>query len=237
VIDIHYKKCVGQATHILDAADAALQLFHGTCAHQRFFLGQLVKGAIGLLGLQVTQALYGCTNSFVVSEHTTQPAMADIGHSGAFSLLPHDLSRGALCTDKQYLVFVAGQSCHQVQCFIKSRNCMLEVDDMNFVTGTEDILVHFRVPVTGLVAKVSARLQQVAHTYLHLRHSFIPCIGLVLHISHASTSRNWHPESCDDMCVSLVPLNGLLFSRIEFVAVILSKEARFITQRGACLKP
>ena len=43
---------------------------------------------------------------------------------------------------------------------------LLKVDDVNFVTGAEDELRHFRVPVASLVTEVSTCLEQVTHIYL-----------------------------------------------------------------------
>ena len=53
---------------------------------------------------------------------------------------------------------------------------------MNLVTGAEDELRHFRVPVAGLVTEVSTCLQQVTHIYLS-HDSYLFSFGLVLHVS------------------------------------------------------
>jgi hypothetical protein len=55
-------------------------------AHQRFFLGQLFEGAVGLLGFQFTQTLDGCTDGLVVGQHAAQPAVADVRHAGTLRL-------------------------------------------------------------------------------------------------------------------------------------------------------
>ena len=46
---------------------------------------------------------------------------------------------------------------------------MLEVDDVDLVTGTKDVLIHLGVPITGLVTEMGACLKQFAHAYL--RHN------------------------------------------------------------------
>ena len=43
---------------------------------------------------------------------------------------------------------------------------MLEVDNVDLVSRAKDVLIHLWVPETGLVAKVRAGLQQLAHAYL-----------------------------------------------------------------------
>src|SRR5690554_5390264 len=77
-----------------------------------------------------------------------------------------NLGCGALGANKQDLVLVLCQLLNEVKGFVHGRNSLLKVDDMNFVTGAEDILRHFRVPVASLVTKVSTCLEQVTHIYL-----------------------------------------------------------------------
>ena len=166
------------------------------------FLVRLVEGAVGLLCLQIAQALDRGADGLVVGEHAAQPAMADIGHAGALSLLLDDLARGTLGADKQDLVLVSCEPLDQVQRFIEGGNSVLEVDDVDLVAGTKDVLVHLGIPVTGLVAKVCACLQQVAHAYL--RHNIIPCIWVSPPHIPATNRINRHPGAGVDMCVSLV---------------------------------
>ena len=84
--------------------------------------------------------------------------MADIRHTGALCLLLDDFTRSALGANEQNLVLVASQASHHIQRFIEGGNCVLQVDDVNLIAGTKNVLIHFRIPVTGLVAKVSACL-------------------------------------------------------------------------------
>jgi hypothetical protein len=43
---------------------------------------------------------------------------------------------------------------------------VLEVDDVDLVARTKDVLAHLGIPVTRLVTEVGTRLQQVPHAYL-----------------------------------------------------------------------
>ena len=52
---------------------------------------------------------------------------------------------------------------------------VLKIDDVDFVSRPENVLVHFGVPEPGLVSEVRTCLQQVAHTYL--RHNQTLCLG------------------------------------------------------------
>ena len=106
--------------------------------------------------------------------------MADVGHAGALRLLLDDLAGGALGADEQDLVLVAGHGLDQRQRLVEGGHRVLEVDDVDLVAGTEDVLVHLRVPETGLVPEVRTGLQQVAHAYLgHDNYLFS---GWVLHM-------------------------------------------------------
>src|SRR6056297_1732958 len=166
VIDVDNEQGVGQTAHILDTADAALELVHLPGAHERFLFRQLGERAIGLLCFKVAKTLDGRANGLVVCQHTAEPAVADKRHAGALGLLLDDLASGTLGAHEQDLVLAAGHALDELQCFVERRHRVLEVDDVDFVAGTEDVLVHLRIPVTGLVTEVRTGLQQVAHAYL-----------------------------------------------------------------------
>src|SRR5690606_36466400 len=69
VVDVDHEQRVRQAAHVLDAAQAAIQLFQVAGAHQGFFLGQLGEGAVLGLGFQLGQALDRSTDGLVVGQH------------------------------------------------------------------------------------------------------------------------------------------------------------------------
>src|SRR5574344_967057 len=87
VLGIDNEQNVRQAAHVLDTAQALLQLFHFASTHQRLFLGQLVEGTVLSLGFQVFQTLDGLTNGLPVGQHTAQPAMVHIELIAAGSAL------------------------------------------------------------------------------------------------------------------------------------------------------
>ncbi len=104
MVNINHKQNIRQTVHILDTTYAVLKLVLGARAHQNFFLGQLFKGTISLLALQLAKAADRSADSLVVSEHAAQPAMADIGHSAALCLLFNDFLCGTLGSDKKNLI-------------------------------------------------------------------------------------------------------------------------------------
>ena len=67
---------------------------------------------------------------------------------------------------------------------------MLEVNNVDLVARTKNVLIHFGVPVTCLVPKVCACLYQFAHVYL--RHSLI-LFGFILRTSSPTNQRKPAP--------------------------------------------
>src|SRR5690606_8153797 len=148
----------------------------------------------------IAQATNGSADGFVVGEHTAQPAMANKRLASALSLFLDGFLRSALGTNKEDFLLLGSHLLDQRQGFIEGRNGMFQVNDVNLVTGAEDVTVHLGVPVTGLVTKVDTGGQHVAHT--DLWHSVF-LYGLGLHIPHAPTRglRLGHPGNmCRYMC-------------------------------------
>ena len=87
-------------------------------------------------------------------------------HTAARSLLFYDFTRSSFCTHEHDLVLVFHQPADKSQGVVKRGDSVLKVDDMDFVACPEDVLVHLWIPESGLVAKVRAGLQQLAHAYL-----------------------------------------------------------------------
>ena len=92
--------------------------------------------------------------------------MADERHATSRRLLFDNFTRSTLCADEHDLVFVFSQSVNKLKRIIKCGDGVLQIDDVDLVACTKDVLIHLWIPKTGLVAKVRAGLQQIAHAYL-----------------------------------------------------------------------
>jgi hypothetical protein len=46
---------------------------------------------------------------------------------------------------------------------MEQRHSLREVDDVNVVARTENVIRHFRIPAVRLVTKVNASLEQLTH--------------------------------------------------------------------------
>jgi hypothetical protein len=49
---------------------------------------------------------------------------------------------------------------------MKHRHGLGEIDDVDVVAGTEDVIRHFRIPSVSLVAEVNASFQKLTHRKL-----------------------------------------------------------------------
>ncbi len=54
------------------------------------------------------------------------------------------------------------------------RHRLGQVDDVDIIAGAEDVLSHLRVPAVGLMAKVNASFQELAHRIIGQRHGHSP---------------------------------------------------------------
>ena len=109
VLDIDHKDCIRQSAHILNPAQASIELFFHTAFLQRFFLGQHFEGSIFCLLFQVLQASDRLSDCLVVSQHTAQPALINIRHTYPARLLSNDFSRRPLGADKKDFVSLSRQ--------------------------------------------------------------------------------------------------------------------------------
>ena len=79
----------------------------------------------------------------------------------------HILSEKPLGVDEEDLAALSGEFASELEGFFKLHNRLFEVDDVNLVAGTEDVLRHLGVPETGLVAEVATSFEHFAHANGH----------------------------------------------------------------------
>ncbi len=66
----------------------------------------------------------------------------------------------------------------------EQRHRLLEVDNMDVITGAKNERCHLRIPVTGLMPEMHTSLQHLAHA--DVSHNSL-LVGLGLHVPHATT--------------------------------------------------
>ncbi len=105
-----------------------------------------------------------------VGEHPAQPAVVDemlARHARGFS---NRLLRLTLGADEQHLAARTHGRFDEIERAREQRHGLRQVDDVNTVTRAENIRLHARVPAVGLVAEVSAGLDQLLHRDDWCRH-------------------------------------------------------------------
>ena len=166
MVNVDHEQSVWQTAHVLDTTQAAIQFFQITGAHQSFFLGQLGESTVLGLNFQITQTLDRGADGFVVGQHAAQPAMIDVRRTATCCFFSNDLASGTLGAHEQNLVFARSQFLNERQRVVEHWQGFFKVDDVDLVARAENVLAHFRVPVTGLVAEVHTGLQHIAHVDL-----------------------------------------------------------------------
>jgi hypothetical protein len=68
-----------------------------------------------------------------------------------------------------------GGALHEVEGVVQELDRLLQVDDVDAVAGSEDVLLHLGVPPAGLMAEVDARFEQLLER--DLGHSFTSLLG------------------------------------------------------------
>ena len=80
---------------------------------------------------------------------------------------------------------------------VRGNGCFLKINDVNLVSSTKDKGCHFRVPKSGLVAKVHAGGQHVSHTCCHFIFSgLIICLASQALTETTSIGDDRHPRAC-----------------------------------------
>lgn len=81
--------------------------------------------------------------------------MVNVGYVGMACLFLDDFVGSMFGVDEQDFVFVGCLFIDECQGIIKGRNCLFQVNDVNFVMGVENEFVYFGILEMGLVIKVN----------------------------------------------------------------------------------
>ena len=172
---VHHEQRAGQALHLADAAQVAQQLFALMLQLDDFLLGQHVKLAVLLHPVDLVQAVDTGLDGLVVGQHAAQPAVVDIEHVAALGFALDAFLGLLLGADEQDGLAFHRQVAHEHVRFVNLLDGLLQVDDVDAVALSEDVLSHLGVPAAGLMTEVHARFQKVLHR--NDSHSFPPCFS------------------------------------------------------------
>jgi hypothetical protein len=93
-----------------------------------------------------------------VGHHATQPAAIHERHAAALSLGGDQFTSGPLGAHEKHGSTARGDLAQILAGFEIFLDRALQIDDMDLVALTEDVLGHLRVPIPGLVAKMDTGL-------------------------------------------------------------------------------
>ena len=170
---------IGNAAHVLDAAERGLELLALARQHEALFLGQALRALAQEL-VDLAQARDRRRNRLPVGQHAAEPARVD-------EILRRALGRGrdlirrlALGADEQHPAALGDGVGDRLQRLMKQRHGLGEIDDVDRVARAVDIGRHFRVPAMRLVAEMRARLEQLAHGEIWQSHGTLILVRLSL---------------------------------------------------------
>jgi hypothetical protein len=87
------------------------------------------------------------------------PTLVHVEPPAARGLLEHGVLGLLLRPDEQHAAAAGGQLADERVRLAEFLQCFLQIDDVNAVALTEDVLLHLRVPALGLVAEMHPGLQ------------------------------------------------------------------------------
>src|SRR5690606_22833978 len=96
VADVDHEQRVGQAVHVLDAAQRGFQLLALAAQAQHLVLDQLLEGAVGLGGLEFLEPADRLLHGGEVGQGAAQPALGHVRHAATLGLFLHGVARRAL---------------------------------------------------------------------------------------------------------------------------------------------
>src|SRR5690606_22339436 len=118
---------------------------------QTLFLGQAFSARSQRL-VDLLQTLDRLRDGFPVGERAAQPTVVHVILSAFLSGFSDRLLSLTLGADKEDTAALGDGITHDLQSLVQQRNSLGEVENMDAVAVTIDVLAHTRVPASGLVA-------------------------------------------------------------------------------------
>ena len=154
---------VRRSFHLLDAAEALLELVLLTAHHRGFFLATFAERAVLRHLGEFHEPLDRPADGLEIGEHAAQPALVHVRHLAAASFLL-DRPRGPNAWCRRTAPCRRRRPRRaRTRSFRVHRLRLLEVDDVNLVSFAENERSHLRVPEAGLMSEMDARFQHLSH--------------------------------------------------------------------------
>jgi hypothetical protein len=146
-----------------DSARPAYQLGHLAGQHELLLLGGHALPAGLLACLELLEPLQPLEHGLEVGQHAAEPTLVDVGHADAGRLLGDRLLGLLLGPDEEHRAAVGDGLLDELVRLVDVGQGLVQVDDVEPVALGQDEALHLRVPSTGLVPEVDARLEHFLH--------------------------------------------------------------------------
>ena len=154
---------VGQALHVLDATQVALELHQLAAQQQGLLLGHRLELAGVAHALVLLHLGYALRDRLEVREHAAQPPLVHIGHAALLGVGTDGVLGLALRADEQHPPAIGDEIADERVRGFDPLERLLEVDDVDTRPLAVDESPHPRIPTAGLVSEVDACLEQLLH--------------------------------------------------------------------------
>ena len=161
--DVDDEHRIGQACHIPDTAEVALELFKLPGQNKSFLLRHGFEIPSRTHALVLLHFLYTACDSCEVRQHPAKPTFIYIRHPAQLCCTRYRVLRLLLCAHEENAPSVGHHVPHERISQIDPMQCLVQVDDVNTVALSENKALHLRVPAPGLVPEVDSRLQKLPH--------------------------------------------------------------------------
>ena len=140
-----------------------LELLKFTADEKGFLLRhrfELTGVAHALVVLHLRDAL---RHGLEVGEHAAEPTLVHIRHAATLGVTTNRVLGLLLCAHKHDRAAVGHEIADEAVRGFDATKGLLEIDDVNAIALTVDESLHLRVPAAGLMTKMHAGIEQLAH--------------------------------------------------------------------------
>ena len=160
-LEIDHEHGVRDALHVLDSAQVGAELRQVGKGGHPLAGRQQLQLPLGLVTLEVVEALDPQRDGLEVGQQPAEPAVVDVGHVGGAGRVLDRVASLLLGAHEQHGAAAAGDLGGEITRAVQQRVGLQQVDDVDAVSLTEDEPAHLGVPTACLVAEMYAGLQQL----------------------------------------------------------------------------
>jgi hypothetical protein len=153
---------------------ARSSLSRSRCSVSRSFLVYALRLVRGEHLVERAQPLDRVRHRLPIGQRAAEPARIDVVLRRLLRGFGNGVLSLPLGADEQDAAAIGDRVADRLQGAVQHRHGLRQIDDVDVVAGAEDVLSHLRVPTVGLMAKVNASFQKLAHAVVGQRHSHSP---------------------------------------------------------------